>query len=270
MKSFHGIAFGILLTALCFSGCTGVNNWWKREHALKPLKEQYWNGELSWPEYREKKKALIAQLERTGYKTPDDMAIALREAKGDTHTVNASAEKYTEEKSDAAQLVVDNKMIKEYEETVIDIPPPPPPPPAAKAGAIDYGMLSRSMKSSSGSSRDTGIVLKPAPAPTPVPVTAPAPAPGVEMITDSNDIKWTKDRDGVVTYQNPRDDELRRPVIKSGSTPQSPAVNSVPVEQAGPSKAAPVKPAPPVDEAKADPAKAQSEPVIMDLGDISE
>ncbi|WP_269540766.1 hypothetical protein [Cerasicoccus fimbriatus] len=265
MNSFYGITLGVLAGSLFLSGCKGVNNWFEREHELMPLKEQYFNGELSWNEYREKKELLLEDLERREYHEKlKDKREAERMA-NDTHTVNHMVEEKTEKEVNDAVLAEDNAIIYEKPEPVVS-----PEPESQSADAIDMGLLSRSIKTKDTpkTGRDTGIVL----------TSEPTVAPGEELITDSKDVKWTKGKDGVVTYEDPKGAEMVEQIIQRAESPQPPAqVQTTPVDQALQEKA---KQAPnpeetakqvqeKVEEAKEDPAKAEEEePVIMDFGTI--
>lgn len=115
MKRRNLFAWCSLLIALALlSGCAGVDRWWKREHALMPLKEQYWSGDLSWPEYRDKKRAVIEELERHDYKTYPEIRQALAEKAADEHGGEPEVAP-KKAASDEIILLADEKMIHESE-----------------------------------------------------------------------------------------------------------------------------------------------------------
>jgi len=240
MKSFNRIALGTLFASLfLLSGCEGVDRWAKREQALKPLKEQYYNGELSWNEYRVKKQALIADMERTDYMTPYEHKQALREAI-DSHNTNLQYKRKANEEDSEITLKQDEAMIKDSEmapTSEADVEGMARAEEATEAPSndmvraqadIDYGMLSRSIKSDS-TPRNSGITLSsppreaqptttPAPATVPAPAVAPATAASSsssnEMVTDSDAVKWKKDHDGTIIYEDPTKDALPEQQVK--------------------------------------------------------
>ncbi|WP_309383570.1 hypothetical protein [Cerasicoccus frondis] len=269
MNSFNGITLGILAGSLLFAGCKGVSNWAEKEHELKPLKEQYFNGELSWSEYRQKKRVLVEDIERRQYRaTMDERREALRAAQ-DSHTVSHVEEAQLEKIMDEETLAADNQMLKED----LESPAPAPAKPAASS-SIDYGLLSRSIKSKDSS--------------TAAAASTPTIASGEELITDSKDIKWTKDKDGVVTYEDPKGAAMVEQVIKDAqSESPPPEIVTVPVGdpvKEGDAETVDVKiDEPPTPDATAEkvqqkveevkeeaeePAHKEEEPAIMDFGTI--
>lgn len=277
MKSFNGIALGIVISSLLLSGCKGVDNWWKREHALKPLKEQYWNGELSWTEYRAKKEALIDDLERRDYRTPEEHAKVVRE-KLDSHAVNVQAEAMAEKEDDEIVLRQDEAMIADTEKIpttkaeVIADARAENDSEAPTEDEIDYNMLSRSVE---GSNRPRAAAT--------APTTRPVTTSGEETITDSKDIRWKKSHDGTIIYEDPKKDELPKQVIRDGSVTPAPEVKVVPVEPVEPvvqpeeeTKDAEPAPSPEAkhqspmekEEEMADPAREQEEPEALDMNDL--
>lgn len=233
MKSFNGIALGLGLGALFLSGCQGVNEWWAREHALKPLKEQYWNGELSWNEYRDKKEALIADLEQNGYSDQGDITASLREAI-DNHHTNREAAARSEKAEDAIILKQDEAMIQDSEQmptTESQVEGMAAAETATEAPThemleeqqeIDFGMLSRSIKNNSDSAASSTVAPAPAAEPAAMPMgeparaqeAAPVPTTGQEVVTDSTQVKWKKQADGTVIYEDPTADALEEQVVE--------------------------------------------------------
>lgn len=217
MKSFNRIALGLIAGSLLVSGCQSVDHWWKREHALMPLKEQYWNGELSYAEYRDRKQALIADMEATDYKTPAEYKQQLRDAI-DNHHANKQKAAMDAKEDAAVILEQDNAMI---QSTTMA--------PTTKAevqgdaramedemaptnSEIDYGLLSRGIKKADSSTTPVAPVT-PVAEPSRAMESAPVTSSGQEMITDSDQVKWTKDGDQVI-YEDPKSDELAEQEIK--------------------------------------------------------
>ncbi|MGE9296372.1 MAG: hypothetical protein ACQKBV_08825 [Puniceicoccales bacterium] len=269
MKSFNVLISGTLLASLAFfSGCEGVNNWWKREHALKPLKEQYWNGELSWNEYREKKKVLVAELERRNYQTPAEIREAVRSQGADEHSENMQCEKAEACESDAAILAEDNKLIKDAETEAYVYDEPTAPVTTQPTVVEAMPMAPDSPKTTVTST--------------------------VESVTDSKQVNWVRNPDGSITYKtSPSAQALSSQVVTSGQSTEPPALPQQPVNQAAPAPASKPTPAPeatpaptappaeqstpaaetqttPKVEPAGDPAHAEEEPpVVLDLGDFS-
>jgi len=228
MNKNHGLILGTLIALLVlFSGCEGVDNWWKREHALKPLKERYWNGELSWNEYRSEKKALIAELERRNYQTPGEVAEAkaeaLRNQAADEHSESGLAESIRSTTSDDILLEQDEAMIKQTETAAFVYDEP-----AAPARAPTYA---------------------PASAPASSNTTVPGSATSGEMITDGRDLGWVRNPDGSITYTtSPATAALSEQQVTPGRSMQPPALPQEPVTQSfapPPSPPPPPPPAPP-------------------------
>lgn len=217
MKSFNGIALGIVIGSLFMSGCTGIDRWWQREHALMPLKEQYWNGELSYHEYREKKEALVASLEATDYMTMTEYKKALREAKDSKTT---QRQKVKMDNAEDAEIILkqDDARIEKMEQaptTSAEVEGDAKAMEAEMAptnAEINAQMLSNSIKRNSAPSAPQPMVEYTAPE---VVVESTAPVVEVEeYVTDSADIRWTKNSDGTVTYQDTEDDELKEQEVK--------------------------------------------------------
>jgi len=260
MKKINGLILGTLLATLfVFSGCETVDHWWKREHALKPLKEQYWNGELTWNEYRAKKEALIADLEVRGYQTRPEMDEALREQGADVHTENAQAAKKREEASDEVVLRQDEAMIRDTE-------------------TEDFERKQAEEMATVQPAASTEPAIKPMQT---APVTSAPSASVRENVTDSNAVNWTRNPDGTVTYRDQNAVALPEQRVSPGTSPQAPALPQQPAAPSSTNSASPSQsssqsaPVPPPAQStpaaetpaqpEGDPAREQEEPVILDM-----
>ncbi|WP_309397775.1 hypothetical protein [Cerasicoccus maritimus] len=276
MNSFNGITLGVLAGSLLFTGCA-LNNYMEKEHALKPLKEQLFSGEITRREYRDKKELLLQDYERK----KDAMGMAARRDAlrpvEDVHTVEPILEEKAEKADDAAIMAEDEKIIEEPPMEAVEPTKPMVEEPTKPTGTIDYGLLSRSIKA-----KDTPAASA---------TTEPVMVGGEELVTDSKDVKWTKGSDGKVIYEDPRGAEMVEQLIQDAKSETPPAeVVAVPVAdpaKAGETPTVDVKVDAPDPDATAEkvqdkveevkeeapkvqeePAKEEEEPVIMDFGDL--
>ncbi|MEO0794847.1 MAG: hypothetical protein AAFX93_06785 [Verrucomicrobiota bacterium] len=219
MKSFNGLIFGSLLAALILqSGCGRVNDFFEREHALMPLKEQYFNGELDSREYRQKKKQLLEDMERAEARKKMEKRDAKIYHSEDSHTETMMEQDKMQAESSAEIMKEDDEIMAEAEPEMA--PEPYVAPESYQVSpniTIDNAMLSRSIEQ-----QKMGVTSSPAPVAPVQPVqpmqTAPVTSGGQEMISDSHDIRWKKDHDGAIIYEDKSVDELDKQVIQPGST----------------------------------------------------